>query len=122
MSAVPRPVTIGIGDGERVSGLLLTPPEARACYVMAHGAGAGMAHPFMVSVANHLAEGGIATFRYQFPYMERGSKRPDSLKVATAAVRAAAQAGVGAGMLRLRPWRRRRDDPRVHGTGRGRAL
>jgi predicted alpha/beta-hydrolase family hydrolase len=59
---------------------------------MAHGAGAGMAHPFMVSFANHLAERGIATLRYQFPYMERGSKRPDSPKVAQETVRAAVAA------------------------------
>jgi len=51
------------------------PAGARACYVLAHGAGAGMAHPFMASVAQGLAERGVATLRYQFPYMERGSKR-----------------------------------------------
>ena len=56
---------------------------------MGHGAGAGMAHPFMAAVARGLAERGIATLRYQFPYMERGSKRPDIPKVAHAAVRAA---------------------------------
>ena len=65
------------------------PPDATACYVMAHGAGAGMTHPFLSSFANALAERGIATLRYQFPYMERGSKRVDSPKVAHAAVRAA---------------------------------
>jgi predicted alpha/beta-hydrolase family hydrolase len=89
MSATPRPVTIAISDDERISALLLTPPDARACYVMAHGAGAGMAHPFMASFANHLAEGGVATLRYQFPYMERGSRRPDPPAVAHATVRAA---------------------------------
>src|SRR5216117_4130805 len=56
---------------------------------MAHGAGAGMAHPFMAGFANALAERGIATLRYQFPYMERGSKRPDLPKLAHATVRAA---------------------------------
>jgi predicted alpha/beta-hydrolase family hydrolase len=56
---------------------------------MAHGAGAGMAHPFMTAVANALAERGIATLRYQFPYMELGSKRPDAPKLAQATVRAA---------------------------------
>jgi predicted alpha/beta-hydrolase family hydrolase len=56
---------------------------------MAHGAGAGMAHPFMTALANDLASRAIATVRYQFPYMERGSKRPDSPKVAHATVRAA---------------------------------
>jgi predicted alpha/beta-hydrolase family hydrolase len=57
--------------------------------VLAHGAGAGMTHPFMAAVATELAERGIATLRYQFPYMEQGSKRPDVPKVAHAAVRAA---------------------------------
>src|SRR5687768_8938110 len=65
------------------------PDGARACYVLAHGAGAGMAHAFMAAVADGLAERGIATLRYQFPYMERGSKRPDAPPLAHAAVRAA---------------------------------
>src|SRR3989441_2212394 len=84
-----QPVTISIDDAQRVSGLLLVPLKARACYVLAHGAGAGMKHPFMVSVADGLAERGVATLRYQFPYMERGSKRPDAPKLAYAAVRVA---------------------------------
>jgi uncharacterized protein len=83
-----EPITISDG-AIRVSGLLQAPAQARACYVLAHGAGAGMAHPFMAAVANDLAERAIATLRYQFPYMEQGSKRPDSPKVAQAAVRAA---------------------------------
>ena len=82
-------VTITIDDGQCVSGLLMVPPAARAGYVVGHGAGGGMEHPFMVSVAEGLAERGIATLRYQFPYMERGSKRPDAPTVAHAAVRAA---------------------------------
>src|SRR5881396_2507116 len=82
-------VTISIDDAQRVSGLLQAPPNARACYVLAHGAGAGMAHPFMAAIANGLAERGIATLRYQVPYMEQGSKRPDTPKLAQAAVRAA---------------------------------
>ncbi len=82
-------VTISIDDAHRVSGLLQAPPNARACYVLAHGAGAGMRHPFMASVAEGLAKRGVATLRYQFPYMERGSKRPDAPKLAHAAVRAA---------------------------------
>jgi predicted alpha/beta-hydrolase family hydrolase len=69
--------------------LIELPKSARACYVMAHGAGAGMTHPFMESVAKGLASRGIATLRYNFPYMERGSKRPDSPKIAHAAVREA---------------------------------
>ena len=85
----PQPVTINIDGAQRVSGLLQAPPGARACYVLAHGAGAGMAHPFMAAVADGLAERGVATLRYQFPYMERGSKRPDAPKVAQATVRAA---------------------------------
>jgi predicted alpha/beta-hydrolase family hydrolase len=89
MRASPQPVTIAVDDAQRVSGLLQAPPEARACYIMAHGAGAGMAHPFMAAMANGLAERGIATLRYQFPYMEQGSKRPDTPKLAQATVRAA---------------------------------
>ena len=84
-----RPLTIAVGDGVEVSGLLQSPQRARACYVLAHGAGAGMTHPFMAAAAAGLAERGIATLRYQFPYMERGSKRPDPPKLAQAAVRAA---------------------------------
>jgi len=82
-----QPVTIRVGD-DQVSGLWLMPDAARAAYVVAHGAGAGMAHPFMTAVADGLAERGIATLRYQFLYMERGSKRPDPPRVAHAAVRA----------------------------------
>src|SRR2546422_4729034 len=88
-SADPQPVTIPMNDAQRISGLLQAPREARACYVLAHGAGAGMTHPFMAAIANGLAERGIATLRYQFPYMEQGSKRPDAPKLAQAAVRAA---------------------------------
>jgi predicted alpha/beta-hydrolase family hydrolase len=85
----PQPLTIAIDETQHVSGLLLAPKNARACYVLAHGAGAGMTHPFMTAVANELADRAIATLLYQFPYMERGSKRPDSPKLAQAAVRAA---------------------------------
>jgi uncharacterized protein len=84
-----KAVTIAVNDDTRVSGLLLAPANARACYVLAHGAGAGMKHAFMAAVATELAERGIATLRYQFPYMEKGSKRPDPPKLAHAAVRAA---------------------------------
>ena len=69
--------------------LIEAPRNARACYVMAHGAGAGMTHPFLASVAKELAARGIATLRYDFPYMDRGSRRPDTPKVAQAAVREA---------------------------------
>ena len=69
--------------------LLDAPDDPVACYVLAHGAGAGMKHPFMAAVAQGLAQRRIATLRYQFPYMDKGSKRPDSPKVAHAAVREA---------------------------------
>lgn len=72
-----------------VSGILQVPEKASACYVMAHGAGAGMTHPFMAAVADGLAERQVATLRYQFPSMERGSKRPDKPALAQATVRAA---------------------------------
>ena len=84
-----KPVTIAVDPDVRVSGLLQSPAKPKACYVLAHGAGAGMAHPFMAAVAAGLERRGIATLRYQFPYMERGSKRPDPPKLAHAAVRAA---------------------------------
>jgi uncharacterized protein len=82
-------LTITVDAERRVSALLQGTPGARACFVLAHGAGAGMTHPFLARVAGALAERGIATLRYQFPYMEQGSKRPDAPKVAQAAVRAA---------------------------------
>jgi predicted alpha/beta-hydrolase family hydrolase len=82
--------TIIVDDAHSVSGLLWAPPRARACYLLAHGAGAGMAHPFIHAVAAGLAERDIATLRYQFPYMEAGAKRPDPPRLAHATVRAAA--------------------------------
>jgi predicted alpha/beta-hydrolase family hydrolase len=85
----PEPVTLTIEPGRKVSGLLLRPPIARACYVMAHGAGAGMTHPSMNTVAVELAERGIATLRFQFPFMEQGTKRPDPPPLAHATVRTA---------------------------------
>jgi len=84
-----RPLVIPVGN-ESVSGLLLRPEKAKALYVFAHGAGAGMAHKAMESNARGLAERGIATLRYQFLYMEKGSRRPDPPRLAHAAVRAAA--------------------------------
>lgn len=71
-----------------VSGLLVRPPDARLLFVLAHGAGAGMRHPFLETIAQRFAERGIATMRYQFPYMERRARRPDSPAVAEAVVRA----------------------------------
>jgi predicted alpha/beta-hydrolase family hydrolase len=80
---------LDIANATSVSALLLRPESARACFVFAHGAGAGMSHPFMETVATGLCDRGFATLRYQFPYMEKGSKRPDAPSVAHAAVRAA---------------------------------
>ena len=81
-------IEIAVGSGV-VSGLLQDPPGACACYVFAHGAGAGMTHPFMAAVATGLFERGVSTLRYQFPYMEKRSKRPDVPSIAHATVRAA---------------------------------
>jgi uncharacterized protein len=72
-----------------MSSILTRPDDARACYVFAHGAGAGMHHSFMAAFADGLAQRRIATLRYQFAYMDKGSKRPDPPAVAHAAVRAA---------------------------------
>ena len=84
-----RELTIAVDANRRVSALLRAPANARACYVLAHGAGAGMRHPFMGAIAEALAARGVATLRYQFPYMEQGSRRPDVPNVAHATVRAA---------------------------------
>lgn len=78
-----------IQNVENVSALLMRPPEASCLLVLAHGAGAGMNHPFMESIAGELAAAGVATFRYQFPYMERQRRVPDPPRVLMAAVRAA---------------------------------
>jgi uncharacterized protein len=78
-----------ISDTTSVSALLSRPGQPRACLVLAHGAGAGMTHPFVEDVASGLGERGVATLRYQFPYMEKGGKRPDPPAIAHAAVRAA---------------------------------
>ena len=82
-------IFIPVGS-ERISGLLIRPPAAKALYLFAHGAGAGMTHKAIESNAKGLASLGIATLRYQFPYMEKGSRRPDPPKIAHLAVRAAA--------------------------------
>ena len=87
----PTALTIALATGATTSGLLDAPANVEACYVFAHGAGAGMHHAFMTAIASGLADRRIATLRFQFPYMEQGSKRPDSPKVAQAAVRAAVQ-------------------------------
>ena len=82
-------LTIELPTGATISGLLEAPADAEACYVFAHGAGAGMEHVFMAAMAHGLAQRRIATLRFQFPYMEQGSRRPDPPKAAQAAVRAA---------------------------------
>jgi uncharacterized protein len=89
-----RQLSIDISNAGSVSALLMRPPTARACYVLAQGAGAGMTHRSMEAIAAGLGERGIATLRYQFPYMEKGGKRPDPPALAHATVRAAvAEAG-----------------------------
>ncbi len=88
----PKPVSIDVDAATRVSGLLTSPPAAKACFVVAHGAGAGMQHPFMAALAADLAGRGIATLRYQFPYMEKGGRRPDPPARCHATVRAAVAA------------------------------
>ncbi len=87
-ASVELPIAVAErADG--VSGLLLRPDGARLLYVLAHGAGAGMRHPFLESIAQGLAQRSIATLRYQFLYMERQARRPDPPAVAAATVRAA---------------------------------
>ena len=66
-----NPVFIDVDAATRVSGLLTEPPASKGCFVVAHGAGAGMLHPFMTNLANDLGQRGVATLRYQFPYMEK---------------------------------------------------
>ena len=88
-SSVGELLSIAVHDGLRVSARLALRPGARACYVLAHGAGAGMDHPFMSAVAAELAERGVATLRFQFPYMERRARRPDPPSLCHATVRAA---------------------------------
>lgn len=89
LAPVSRPLPIRVSETETVSALFCRPEQSRACYVFAHGAGAGMNHPFMAAVSEGLAEREIATLRYQFPFMERHSNRPDSPRIAHATVRAA---------------------------------
>jgi predicted alpha/beta-hydrolase family hydrolase len=84
-----EPVRIKLSDQESVSGLLQIPRTVTACYVLGHGAGAGMKHHFMAGVADGLADRGIGTLRFQFPFMERGSKNPDRPEAAHNAIRAA---------------------------------
>jgi predicted alpha/beta-hydrolase family hydrolase len=87
-----KQLTIEVPEVGPITGLSMTPAHSIACYVLAHGAGAGMRHKFMEAVGSDLAERDIATLRFQFPYMERGLKRPDRPAVAMATVRAAVAA------------------------------
>ena len=97
-----EPLTIKIDARTQVSGLLMLPPGARTLYVLAHGAGAGMAHAFMTAFADQLAAAGVGTLRYQFPYMQQGKKRTDPPPVCHATVHAAvAEAARRAPGLRL---------------------
>jgi predicted alpha/beta-hydrolase family hydrolase len=91
-------VTIQVDEEHTVSGLLQVPDRGFGCIVLAHGAGAGMTHPFMVAVADGLEQRGVATLRFQFPYMEAGSKRPDRPPLAHASVRAAVDVAARVGL------------------------
>jgi uncharacterized protein len=85
----PQALRLETDRAGTVSALLSRPSGAKACFVFAHGAGAGMTHSFMERVSAGLCDRGVATLRYQFPYMENGSKRPDAPALAHATVRAA---------------------------------
>ncbi len=95
LEAVTLDVQVGESVG-RVTSLLLAPADARLLYVLAHGAGAGMRHPFLEAIARALAGRGIATLRYQFPYLEARARRPDPPGVLEATVRAAVAAAASA--------------------------
>ena len=88
----PTPVKISVNEQTEVSALMQAPDHAKACLVLAHGAGADMHHPFMAAVAGDLERLGIATLRFQFPYTEKQAKRPDPPALCHATVRAAAAA------------------------------
>jgi uncharacterized protein len=88
-AGIAERLTLAIDETRRVSALLQLPPAATTCFVLAHGAGAGMEHPSMVAIAAELAARSIATLRFQFPYMERRTRRPDPPSVCHATVRAA---------------------------------
>src|SRR2546422_2158481 len=95
MAAVEQ-LRFGVEGGGEVSALLCRPENARWLLVLAHGAGAGMSHPFMEKLAGELAGVGVATFRYQFPYMEQRRRVPDAPTVLTATVVAAVRTAVEA--------------------------
>ena len=122
-SSSTEPITIAVGDGVSVSGLLQSPPRARACYVLAHGAGAGMTHPFMAAVAAGLAERGIATLALPVPL--HGARQQAARSAEAGACRGARRGGRGRAALaeaaahRRRQIVRRPDD--LAGAGRGAA-
>lgn len=88
-----KPISIRIDTATSVSALWDKPREAKTALVLAHGAGAGMTHRHMAATAEGLAARGVAVLRFNFPYMEKGSKRPDSPAIAQAAIRAAIAQG-----------------------------
>src|SRR3954471_23101916 len=90
-----RSLTLSLASGGTVAALLDQPSDPAACYVMAHGAGAGMEHPFLASLAQGLCAAGIAVLRFQFPFMQQASRRPDPPALAQSAVRAAVQEAAG---------------------------
>lgn len=90
----PEPLRLTLPNGETLSALWQSPAAPKAVLSLAHGAGAGMTHRHMAASADGLAERGVAVLRWQFPYMEKGGKRPDPPAVAHAAVRAAAAEAV----------------------------
>src|SRR5687768_7745129 len=95
---MPTALTIEVPGRGTVSALVDRPAEARALYVLAHGAGAGMNHPFLAAMAEALAHRSVATLRYQFPYMEAGGRRTDAPPLAEATVAAAVRTALGLGL------------------------
>src|SRR3954454_15871553 len=93
MGGTEASLSLTLSTGQTVSALLTEAPDSFARLVLGHGAGAGMRHPLMVAVAEGRAHRGVSTLRYQFPYMEAGSKRVDSPPVGHAAMRAASDGG-----------------------------
>ena len=88
-SVTAERLTLAVDETRRVSALFQRPPAAKACFVLAHGAGAGMEHPSMATIAAELAARSVATLRFNFPYMENRSRRPDPPPLCHATVRAA---------------------------------
>ena len=89
MSGTAERLNLAVDETRRVSALFQRPPAAKACFVLAHGAGAGMEHPSMATIAAELAARSVATLRFNFPYMENRSRRPDPPPLCHATVRAA---------------------------------